>query len=461
MSLTKVTFSMISGAVANILDYGAIADYDENIVGSGTDNSAAIQAAINAVAAKATDGAVYIPAGRYKILTTLAVPYGVSIFGDGGVASGLFAENCDGISFTSYGYEIGNMFYEDFGLTANSGTNRVAVLAGPNAATMDGLYFSRIRFYGWNQVFVLSANWNCTISNCNAQNVNQAVVLSSNNGTVVGIRIVNNRFVRAAGGLGAASQYAITLAGTTGFSESIHILQNQIFGFSRNINIEQATFVNILGNDLSGSERVISFVTPNGTYNICNNYIEVTGTGTGVYGTSQSVETPATRSVIEQNQFIGTGGASAIGIQLNDATNTFQWNAAIRDNTFTGFTVQDIKLNAPGKLLVDNNRCMSIGLATSIYVDTVAGPTVTLSNNYCVKPIVLGDITDYFLGKVVLSNNTENDLFQPLKQAVAPTTGTWRKTDMVMSSAPTVGQPKGWVCTTQGTPGTWASLGNL
>lgn len=45
--------------------------------------------------------------------------------------------------------------------------------------------------------------------------------------------------------------------------------------------------------------------------------------------------------------------------------------------------------------------------------------------------------------------------------SAAPTVGSWAVGDRVMNSAPTVGQPKSWVCTVAGTPGTWVSEGNL
>jgi hypothetical protein len=58
MSLTKVTYSMISGAVVNVLDYGADP--------TGVANSQpAIQAALN------TGANVFLPRGNYKITTTL------------------------------------------------------------------------------------------------------------------------------------------------------------------------------------------------------------------------------------------------------------------------------------------------------------------------------------------------------------------------------------------------------
>lgn len=43
----------------------------------------------------------------------------------------------------------------------------------------------------------------------------------------------------------------------------------------------------------------------------------------------------------------------------------------------------------------------------------------------------------------------------------APTAGTWGVGDIVWNSSPAVGQPKGWMCTVAGTPGTWVSMGNL
>jgi hypothetical protein len=46
-------------------------------------------------------------------------------------------------------------------------------------------------------------------------------------------------------------------------------------------------------------------------------------------------------------------------------------------------------------------------------------------------------------------------------QTAAPVTRTWAVGDRVINAAPVVGQPKSWVCTVAGTPGTWVSEGNL
>jgi hypothetical protein len=43
----------------------------------------------------------------------------------------------------------------------------------------------------------------------------------------------------------------------------------------------------------------------------------------------------------------------------------------------------------------------------------------------------------------------------------APVSGTWVQGDRVFNQLPAIGQPKSWVCTVNGTPGTWVSEGNL
>jgi len=79
MALTKATYSMIQGAVANILDFGA----DPT---GAADSTTAIQAAVDSV--KVSGGAVYFPTGTYKITDTIVVDTGVYttgliLFGNG------------------------------------------------------------------------------------------------------------------------------------------------------------------------------------------------------------------------------------------------------------------------------------------------------------------------------------------------------------------------------------------
>ena len=70
MALTKVTYSMVSGAPANVLDYGADP--------TGTTNSAAAFAAAFAVS-----NFVYVPSGSYDLATAVLIPPFGQIVGAG------------------------------------------------------------------------------------------------------------------------------------------------------------------------------------------------------------------------------------------------------------------------------------------------------------------------------------------------------------------------------------------
>lgn len=70
MSLTKVSYSMIDGAVANVRDFGAKGD-------GVADDTAAIQAAIDSVNKL---GTVFFPKGTYKITDTLNIVYSTDLW---------------------------------------------------------------------------------------------------------------------------------------------------------------------------------------------------------------------------------------------------------------------------------------------------------------------------------------------------------------------------------------------
>jgi hypothetical protein len=73
MALTKVTYSMIKGAAANVLDFGA--------VGNGVaDDTVAIQLAADSLP---NGGSLYIPKGTYKVSAKINFNDKTTVFGDG------------------------------------------------------------------------------------------------------------------------------------------------------------------------------------------------------------------------------------------------------------------------------------------------------------------------------------------------------------------------------------------
>ena len=134
MSLTKATYSMIEGAVANVLDYGAVGD-------GVADDTAAFNAAI--IASKA----VYIPAGTY-IVDVVNLAANTFMFGDG--ASTILKQKS-----TFVGGSTGSLY-------ANSGS------AG---ATLDNITIRDLRIEGTNIVAPVFSEFKHLISLNGVRNV--------------------------------------------------------------------------------------------------------------------------------------------------------------------------------------------------------------------------------------------------------------------------------------------------
>jgi hypothetical protein len=79
MALTKVSYSMITGAPANVKDFGAVGD-------GTTNDTAAVQAAIDSCLANGT--ALYVPTGRYRLTAQVNIPVYSNVFERGLILQG-------------------------------------------------------------------------------------------------------------------------------------------------------------------------------------------------------------------------------------------------------------------------------------------------------------------------------------------------------------------------------------
>lgn len=435
----------------SVKDYGATGD-------GTTDDTAAIQQTIDAVETNG-GGAVYIPAGTYKITSTLTIPLKVSIFGEGGSVSTLACYSCNGLTFDSVAYDQQDMFYDDFGLVGMSGANYTAITCtAPTAGgSRDGLHFYRVRIYDWNIGWNLEEIWEFTLTQCKVEKVRQ--VLSCGTYVMSG-RISENNFVYTSGNShgGTASPYCIQIAGPV--AEGLQIFNNQLYGYEICVNLLYSIYVNITMNDMFATVKCINIGSSsnNGLF-ITQNYFEVNGNNAiGIYAPSIGSELNS-QYAIENNNFICSGGTGTKGIELNYPAATFAWHYRIVGNLFYGFTGYDILLYNPGDTTVEDNRCISTGTSASIYVGSVYGPPVFITKNYCYASINVSNLPDISSGKVRLDQNVENNTFQAWTQTSIPTTGTWRVNDIVTNGAPATGGYIGWVCTVAGTPGTWKPFG--
>lgn len=165
MPLTKVfmpdmvtgmlPFSMIEGAVLNVLDYGAVGD---NV----HDDTAAFEAAIAAAAPYKT---IYIPNGTYKITSTLTITSSVNcsfigeskagtvIYGSGFTAD----ENIFNFAGTSIA-PIQNIQFKNMSIWSNNNLARGITAVWVNKSIFENLYFYNLYTglygdYAWSNSF--------------------------------------------------------------------------------------------------------------------------------------------------------------------------------------------------------------------------------------------------------------------------------------------------------------------
>ena len=135
MSLTKVSYSMITGASANVRDFGAVGD-------GTTDDTAAIQAALNA----SLD--VVIPIGTYLISSTIAIPEKCKVEMQGGYGNVSTAPPATYLikksTMTTVGVTLGEKaLIVGGGLTGQVGNTGDGIQLLRNNATLHNVYVSK------------------------------------------------------------------------------------------------------------------------------------------------------------------------------------------------------------------------------------------------------------------------------------------------------------------------------
>lgn len=133
MSLTKVSYSMVTGAPANVLDFGAVGD-------GVADDTVAIQAAFNSGIKD-----IYIPKGTYRITSTLTLSgNGYRIVQAGNVSSVLLKD----FSGTTIQWNAGEVIWENCCIdgqgTIYTGASNVGIFVGTGGGFSSKLFNPRI-----------------------------------------------------------------------------------------------------------------------------------------------------------------------------------------------------------------------------------------------------------------------------------------------------------------------------
>ena len=194
MSLTKVTYSMIDGAVVNVLDYGA------DPTGSA-DSTTAIQNAINAAVQKT----VYLPSGTYKISAPIQIKG--SVVGDG-LSTVIQPLTDDFAAFVNNSTSVAKFnlkgFYINYGVATGGSASSNSNSAGfyftsstnyPYEFSIEDIWIS-CAYYGYRDA---SSSYMFTLSNVRVDLSVNAFWLGTNGKTTVAI---NNCYANGFTGYG-------------------------------------------------------------------------------------------------------------------------------------------------------------------------------------------------------------------------------------------------------------------
>jgi len=381
MALTKVTYSMIVGECANVLDFGA----DPT---GAADSSAAFDAAI------AANQKIYVPSGTYKV-DTISLPInigtGLIILGENKETTILQALNTNSPIFDSAGVFAANNYVANFTLKANA-----AGSTGP-AVNMKNISFSTfesINFQGngagtWSTGFYLYAKdlapyGHCYVNYIKDVTVNEAciayaVFLLENNPNVhrisevsVGPRLGASTFT-----IPYIVKFLETATSPVGITmEKFHIecqIGTQSFDFGNNAgNI----CVKDTWNETNNSAFNIANTSKVYLYNVVMNGLSYTANlplNFGRIGSSyiDGVNTVGMADVLQQVQGIVFTDPA---VQLNNPRALDDYEESTFDVTATPITSGTITLNSAINALAFTKIGAQVTLTGMIQVSSVSSP---------------------------------------------------------------------------------------
>jgi hypothetical protein len=442
MSLTKVSYSMINGATVNVLDFGAVGD-------GTTDNTTAIQAALNS----AGDGVVYFPKGIY-ISGSLSIPVNTSLRGESMNSVVLKLKN--GTNPTGFLQTAG------FASLTNTNSNGGTFNSQISEITIDG---------------------------------NKANNTSGNGINIYGKAFkIQNIVVQNCAQVGIYTEYS----GGDDFSTPAGTLE-AVFDTIRVLLCGGSGIVSVGPHDLIASE-IVSFTNGGWGWDVqtsMNMYSVNTYTCTlgGIWVRTVTNASGTHQGSIQGSAVIGSTGTGwgalfeaggnnlsasifggPIALEIKSAANNI--HGIISNSTTAGLKLGNASASGNFQLVMQGNEGLVFDVANSsasypsIITAWFGDAVGTLQNGAIYGTYLFNGarVGNQLSGGAVIQNGK---LYPPNSALNAqtvcglyydtspPSSGSFLRGDRFFNSLPSVGQPKGWICTVSGTPGTWVSEGNL
>ena len=486
MSLTKVSYSMISGDFLNILDYGAVGD-------GSTDNTTAIANAITALASNG-GGTLYFPAGTYKYTTFIVNTSNVRILG-AGVGITIFQPNGwnDGIRF-AVGYPSPTQTINNVGIeyVTVDGTNQTVI--NPSTGLVDDTYGNGINFNNSDKTYArfnqlinvkgqnivttyfadLGSAQIATSSFFTDNTINMASSLEIGIGiegnlhnAIVSRNIITN--VKNTSGSGAIGIYIASLNTGSGYTSGDIIVSNNHISGTYNSTYTTTQTVGVSIQDLD-KNIIISDNRIDGLYSgivggtllgvLTNNYVIANNEISNYYSLGIAVETAniASNSIISGNNLLSAdmiSSGAAFSIYASASTH-------IVGNRIIANGSPNIYIYGPN--CVVNGNYVSNSTTYSLVCTSTTNTTI-IGNQFDKAPqFTVGSDTSY--GNFGYTGITWTQGYIGTSQSIAnpntnsaPISGTWAVGDKAWNTAPAASGYIGWVCVTAGTPGTWKQFG--
>ena len=479
MALTKVSYSMIESAPANVLNYGA----DPTGV---ADSTAAINAALDA------SNQVFMPAGTYKVSS------GELTFNTGNELFGVFSKTIiNGTLWAGYIFAVQTVNdVQISNIIVNSGLiSRPLTITNSNRITVRNCTFNE----GNNDGIYIQTGNGISLLDCYINDAvrNGVSVIGGTNITIDGCEIVGTNASRAGGSPFSGIDVEPDSAGIV---DGIVINNNYIFNWGghgcafagispneiRDAKCTNNTIINsgfdcigVFGDNTqnividsntiyTGSRGVFSNnvgATP-ARLLISNNSIYPRSGVTTALGIEFQVDTQA---VIIGNKIVGVdtpmkisdciSGVNIVGNQISNVTNPLTvFSASFVNIVGNQFKVSyGIDLQTANSVLVSDNHFADMqAAATQVIWARLSSTNINVTNNAFYGAGV--GLTAYFTANGAGANVRQaNNNWQIA--AAAPSTGYWVRGDIVYNNAPASAGFIGFVCTVTGSPGTWTTFG--
>lgn len=227
-----------------------------------------------------------------------------------------------------------------------------------------------------------------------------------------------------------------------------------------------STLVTLDGNTVSGAalNDIYIVCTPGqvgvGEHTIVNNrFVRSNTTSVSIYADTQSSARPL---VISGNKLKGFDGSVGTTDNVAIVVRHARADISVSRNSISGFGYA-FRSDAywTGRLTPTFEGNEISGCLNGFAISSLTGGSVPLVNN------IFSGVTNQSVaspsiggGACGLPCGLQGSAYVFYGTA-APVANTWAVGDRMVRSVPVVGQPKSWVCTVAGTPGTWVSEGSL